>query len=64
MNNPAVTSLIILAYIMLIVPVLSLLDSQLAVTRIGADRLFRKTVQTVVIIVLTLFFFWVMALFK
>lgn len=64
MNNPAVTSLIILAYIMLIVPVLSLLDSQLTVTRIGTDRLLRKTVQTVVIIVLTLLFFWLMALFK
>ncbi|ATA21944.1 hypothetical protein EDC48_11677 [Gibbsiella quercinecans] len=64
MNNPAVTSLIILAYILLIVPVLSLLDSQLTVTRIGTDRLLRKTVQTVVIIVLTLFFFWLMALFK
>ncbi|MGL6017099.1 MAG: hypothetical protein ACRC0C_00330 [Gibbsiella quercinecans] len=64
MNNPAVTSLIILAYIMLIVPVLSLLDSQLTVTRIGTDRLLRKTVQTVVIIVLTLLFFWLMAMFK
>ncbi|GAA3602744.1 hypothetical protein GCM10023078_32930 [Gibbsiella greigii] len=64
MNNPAVTSLIILAYIMLIVPVLSLLDSQLTVTRIGTDRLLRKTVQTVVIIVLTLLFFWLMAFFK